>query len=211
MRHTSHRKGAVAVAGVLLATPSIVSSAWSQQQAPRHTAAAAAAVHETMLKSSQKNEPDPSTTTISEKVKAQTWNPLRLAVLKLGATEPMGTSPLNYGSYNGTFACAFCGHALFDSEAKYDSRSGWPSFWRSIKEGAVSYKREMDGRTECSCECCGSHLGHVFPDGPLPSQVDASVRMGSPESDPRGKDSTARLPRFCINGASLKYRVRSSS
>jgi peptide methionine sulfoxide reductase MsrB len=84
----------------------------------------------------------------------QTWNPLRLLVLRLGLTEPMGASPLNYGTYNGEFTCAFCGNNLFDSTSKYDSSSGWPSFWRSASDDSVAYKMEFDGRLECRCKRC---------------------------------------------------------
>jgi peptide-methionine (R)-S-oxide reductase len=135
----------------------------------------------------------------------QTWNPLRLLVLRLGLTEPMATSPFNYGKYNGKFLCAYCDQEIFDSSAKYDSGSGWPSFWRSTGDGSVKYKREMDGRLECQCARCSSHLGHVFMDGPRPSEVPEELYQTSPETDPRGKTPTY-LPRFCVNGASLKYK-----
>jgi peptide-methionine (R)-S-oxide reductase len=138
----------------------------------------------------------------------QTWNPLRLLVLRLGFTEPAWTSPLNYGKKDGIFRCAYCGNALFDSNSKYDSGSGWPSFWRSIEDGSISYKREFDGRLECRCGKCISHLGHVFLDGPLPSEVSSELLGQSPPSDPRGRQASGYLPRFCINGASLRYDDR---
>ena len=137
----------------------------------------------------------------------QTWNPLRLAILRLGLTEPMGTSPLNYGRYDGIFKCAYCGHVLFDSNAKYNSGSGWPSFWRAAEEGSISYQRDFD-RLECQCGVCRSHLGHVFLDGPRHSAVDRSLLLGCPPTDPRGKATESSLPRFCINGAALKYEKR---
>jgi len=87
-------------------------------------------------------------------VQMQTWNPLRLLVLRLGLTEPTMTSPFNYGKYDGEFTCAYCGHVLFDSSSKYDSGSGWPSFWRTAQEGSLKYKRELDGRLECQCSKC---------------------------------------------------------
>ena len=137
----------------------------------------------------------------------QTWNPLRLAVLRLGLTEPMATSPFNYGKYDGEFTCAYCGQTLFDSSAKYDSQSGWPSFWRTAKDGAVQYKRELDGRLECQCSRCSSHLGHVFLDGPQSGSVSEELLQSSPSSDPRGR-SGDYLPRFCINGAAMNYNKR---
>jgi peptide-methionine (R)-S-oxide reductase len=144
-----------------------------------------------IMGSSQSNEFD-----------VKTWNPLRLLVLRLGFTEPAWTSPLNYQKNRGTYNCAYCGQQLFDSESKYDSGSGWPSFWRTAQEGALDYKMEFDGRLECRCGRCKSHLGHVFLDGPKPESVPSDLLTSSPDSDPRSR-SNSRLPRFCINGASL--------
>ena len=143
-----------------------------------------------------------------EKVERVTWNPLRLMVLKLGFTEPGWTSPLNYGKKDGVFSCAYCGLELFDSSGKYDSGSGWPSFWRSINDGHVGYKKEWDGRLECTCGRCDSHLGHVFLDGPLPSKVTKTLFETAPPSDPRGRQADGYLPRFCVNGASLTFQKR---
>ena len=158
--------------------------------------------------SNQEDESETITTaTNKESFKVQTWNPFRLAVLRLGMTEFPATSPLNYGKYDGEFACAYCGNVLFDSTSKYDSKSGWPSFWRSADSTSIDYKMELDGRLECRCQKCKSHLGHVFLDGPGPSSIDQSLLEASPTSDPRGQ--TGRyLPRFCINGAALKFRDR---
>lgn len=143
----------------------------------------------------------------STKVTRQTWNPLRLAVLKLGMTEFPGTSRFNYGKFDGEFTCAYCGNVLFDSTAKYDSKSGWPSFWRSAESTSMDYRMELDGRLEARCQKCKSHLGHVFLDGPRPSSIDAAVLENSPSSDPRGRTNTY-LPRFCINGAALNFQAR---
>jgi peptide-methionine (R)-S-oxide reductase len=143
-------------------------------------------------------------TNASDKIERQTWNPLRLAVLKLGLTEPAYTSPLNYQKKQGTFKCAYCGQQLFDSNAKYNSGSGWPSFWRTLADERVALKREFDGRVECSCQRCGSHLGHVFMDGPTPGEVSQEVLESAPSTDPR-TTSGSRLPRYCINGAALMF------
>jgi peptide-methionine (R)-S-oxide reductase len=143
-----------------------------------------------------------------EGVDVQTWNPLRLAVLRLGFTELAWTSPLNYGKKDGKFSCAYCGHELVDSDSKYDSGSGWPSFWRSIDDGAMSYKMENNGSLECRCGKCTSHLGHVFLDGPRPSDVPQDLLSSSPPSDPRSKRDNARLPRYCLNGAALRLNER---
>ena len=88
-----------------------------------------------------------------------TWNPFSLGVLKLGLTEPAWTSSLNYKKAKGIYQCAYCKTPLFSSAAKYDSGSGWPSFWKSIAADRVSLKKEWGGRIECSCSNCGGHLG----------------------------------------------------
>lgn len=160
---------------------------------------------------SNRKEDTTSSAPIEEKeaVEMKTWNPLRLAVLKAGFTEPMWSSPLNREKREGVYSCAFCGTVLFDSSSKYDSGSGWPSFWRSIREGSIDYRRELDGRLECRCGKCKSHLGHVFPDGP--KDTDPSINFplveSMPASDPKPV-SSQRLPRFCVNGASLTFSAR---
>jgi peptide-methionine (R)-S-oxide reductase len=93
-----------------------------------------------------------------------TWNPFSLLVLKLGFTEPAWTSSLNYKKSKGIYQCAYCKTPLFSSTAKYDSGSGWPSFWRTIATDRVSIKKEWGGRIECSCAGCGGHLGEQFND-----------------------------------------------
>lgn len=144
-------------------------------------------------------------TSNNEKIKAQTWNPLRLAVLKLGLTEPAWTSPWNYQKQKGTFVCAYCGKDLFESNAKYDSGSGWPSFWRTISDNSVALKMEWDGRMECTCQRCKCHLGHVFLDGPTRSSMPKDLVESTPKTDARVLNSATRLPRYCINGAALRF------
>jgi peptide-methionine (R)-S-oxide reductase len=111
--------------------------------------------------------------------------PARFHILRKEGTERPFTSPLLKEHRKGIFACAGCGLPLFGSTAKFDSGTGWPSFWKSLPN-AVAYRR--DGslgmiRTEEHCRRCGGHLGHVFDDGPRPT----------------GK-------RHCINGLSLIFR-----
>jgi peptide-methionine (R)-S-oxide reductase len=114
-----------------------------------------------------------------------TWNPLSLAVLRLGFTEPAWTSPLNYKREPGTYTCASCGTELFSSSGKFDSGSGWPSFWKTIASDRVALKRELDGRIECRCQNCKGHLGHVFPDGPQRLELDALELQTVPDTDPK--------------------------
>jgi len=109
----------------------------------------------------------------------------RFHILREAGTEPPFTSPLNKEKRKGIFVCAGCGLALFSSAAKFDSGTGWPSFWKALP-GAVAYRRDRSlgmVRTEEHCRRCGGHLGHVFDDGPPPT----------------GK-------RHCINGLSLTFK-----
>mmetsp|Transcript_23584 Transcript_23584/g.35160 ORF Transcript_23584/g.35160 Transcript_23584/m.35160 type:complete len:222 (+) Transcript_23584:59-724(+) len=148
---------------------------------------------------------------------AGTWNPLSLAVLRLGFTEPAWTSPLNYQKAEGVYKCASCGTALFSSNGKFDSGSGWPSFWKTVSSGRVELKKEWDGRIECKCQKCKGHLGHVFPDGPQRGSLDAMELATIPETDPQigykdqndSDSSFSRMPRYCVNGAALKFEKES--
>jgi peptide-methionine (R)-S-oxide reductase len=110
--------------------------------------------------------------------------PEQFYVLRQHGTEPPGSSPLNREKRPGTFKCAGCGQPLFASDAKFESGTGWPSFWRPL-EGAVDTSIDRSHfmtRTEVHCARCGGHLGHVFPDGPEPTGL-----------------------RYCINGAALDF------
>jgi peptide-methionine (R)-S-oxide reductase len=116
---------------------------------------------------------------------ARELTPEQFNVLRRHGTERPGASPLNAEKRPGQFYCAACRTALFDSDTKYESGSGWPSFYAPI-EGAVGTTEDTTlgmRRVEVHCANCGGHLGHVFPDGPKPTGL-----------------------RFCMNGAALDFK-----
>lgn len=107
-------------------------------------------------------------------------------IMRMKGTERAGTSQLNGEKRNGMFVCAGCGAPLFPSTTKFESGTGWPSFYAPVEGDAI--EEEVDRgffmtRTEVHCARCDGHLGHVFPDGPKPTGQ-----------------------RYCINGLSLKFK-----
>ena len=115
-------------------------------------------------------------------------SPEQYRVLRQHGTEPPGTSPLNDEKRDGTFKCAGCGQPLFSSETKYESCTGWPSFFRPLDDKAVATTVDDSyfmRRTEVHCSNCGGHLGHVFPDGPNPTGL-----------------------RFCMNGVAMVFDAK---
>lgn len=109
----------------------------------------------------------------------------RFEILRKKGTEMAFTGKLYRNKETGRYLCAGCGQEIFSSDSKYESGSGWPSFWEPTVEGAVVEHQDTSHnmiRTEVTCSRCGGHLGHVFPDGPEPTGL-----------------------RYCINSASLEF------
>src|SRR6185503_20665083 len=114
----------------------------------------------------------------------QALSPEQYRVLREHGTERAGTSPLDKEYGKGTFLCAGCELALFSSDTKFDSRTGWPSFYAPLENavGTTTDRGFFMVRTEVHCRRCGGHLGHVFDDGPKPTGL-----------------------RYCMNGVALKF------
>jgi peptide-methionine (R)-S-oxide reductase len=121
---------------------------------------------------------------------ARELTPEQFEVLRRHGTERPGASPLNAEKRPGQFLCAACHSVLFDSETKYESGSGWPSFYAPLK-GAVGTTEDNTlgmRRIEVHCATCGGHLGHVFPDGPRPTGM-----------------------RYCMNGVALTFKPKAAA
>ena len=106
-------------------------------------------------------------------------------VLRKEGTERAHSSPLNKEKRNGLYNCTGCEHPLYSSDHKYDSGTGWPSFWQPVNEKAIGTSTDFKliySRTEVHCANCGGHLGHVFEDGPQPTGL-----------------------RYCMNGVALTF------
>ena len=118
----------------------------------------------------------------------QQLTPDQYRVTRQHGTEAPWSHLYNTEKRNGTYHCVACGEALFDAETKFESGSGWPSFFAPIKDDAVGESTDRSGfmtRTEVHCANCGAHLGHVFPDGPNPTGL-----------------------RYCMNGTALDFEPR---
>ena len=119
------------------------------------------------------SEPVPTdATTLSDSDWRERLSPERYHVLREAGTEPAWTGDLLQEKRDGTFMCGACGQPLFDSATKYESGSGWPSFYQALDADAVELIEDRSHgmtRVEVRCSNCHSHLGHVFPDGPRPT------------------------------------------
>jgi len=131
----------------------------------------------------QSTEPFPVSHTDAEWRRLLT--PQQYNVLRAAGTEAPYSSPLDDEHRAGVFACAGCGFTLFASAAKFDSGTGWPSFFKALDNAVIERRDDSLGtsRTEVLCRQCGSHLGHVFTDGPPPTGL-----------------------RYCMNGVALSFR-----
>jgi peptide-methionine (R)-S-oxide reductase len=115
-------------------------------------------------------------------------SPEAFRVTREHGTERAFTSALNDEKRAGEFACVCCGKPLFATSAKFESGTGWPSFWQPVAEEALGRKTDRSffmSRTEVHCADCGAHMGHVFPDGPKPTGL-----------------------RYCINGVALSFKPK---
>ena len=115
-------------------------------------------------------------------------SPDQYSVFRNKATEPPFSGKYNDCKEDGIYLCSCCGNPLFDSATKFDSGTGWPSFWTPIGDGAVAAEEDesmLKRRTEVLCAACDAHLGHVFDDGPQPTGL-----------------------RYCMNSVALKLAKR---
>jgi peptide-methionine (R)-S-oxide reductase len=117
----------------------------------------------------------------------KTLTPDQFHVLREHGTEHRGSSPLNKEKRAGTFRCAGCGEPLFEADTKFESGTGWPSFTAPLDNAVGTTVDQSYGmtRTEVHCSRCGSHLGHVFPDGPRPTGL-----------------------RYCMNGVAMTFDLK---
>ncbi|HVX20220.1 MAG TPA: peptide-methionine (R)-S-oxide reductase MsrB [Acidimicrobiales bacterium] len=135
--------------------------------------------------------PGTSEVQLSDQEWRERLTPDQYQVLRQSATEPAWSGELLHVDGNGVFHCAGCGAALFSTDAKFDSGSGWPSFDRAMAAGTIVEKPDHSHfmvRTEITCARCGGHLGHLFPDGPTDTGM-----------------------RYCVNSLALDFSPEAGS
>jgi peptide-methionine (R)-S-oxide reductase len=135
------------------------------------------------------NQDTPAKVHLSDAEWETRLTPEQFRVARKHGTERPGTSPLNHEKRQGTFTCACCGAPLFASETKFESGTGWPSYYAPLSTAAVHEHEDRSffmRRVEVQCARCDAHLGHVFPDGPKPTGL-----------------------RYCINGVALGFDPQS--
>jgi peptide-methionine (R)-S-oxide reductase len=139
---------------------------------------------ETMTTTMQDTKQDIDFKKITDAEWQKRLTPEQYYVLRKHGTERAGTSALNHEKHKGTFECAGCDLALFSSDTKFESGTGWPSFYQPLPHavGTTSDRSFFMARTEVHCSRCDGHLGHVFDDGPKPTGL-----------------------RYCMNGVALKF------
>jgi peptide-methionine (R)-S-oxide reductase len=123
--------------------------------------------------------------TMTEAQWRERLSPMQFEVLRQEGTERAFSSPLDHEKRPGIYACSGCAQNLFPSKTKYDSRTGWPSFWAPLDNAVVTVKDDsfLMSRTAVACSRCGGHLGHVFEDGPPPTGM-----------------------RYCMNGVAMNFK-----
>jgi peptide-methionine (R)-S-oxide reductase len=176
MKLTSLRTGALAASLLAVAAAGAVVAAPPAKAAPPVAKAAAPAL---VVFTDKVNKTD------AEWKKILT--PQQYRILREAGTEIAGTGPYLENHAKGVYRCAACGQLLFSSDTKFESGTGWPSFWKPFSPRSIVTKKDSTfgvERTEVLCSRCGGHLGHVFDDGPPPTGL-----------------------RYCMNGAALRFEA----